>query len=252
MSDCLLAISGFVTYLIDKDDSFFKINTTLSLIALWSSAYWSSALGVFLYQKIAKARGFNSGLFYQRSLYVWSAACVLVPIVLIMVVFSYLGIIYTPNDNRFEKVASSSQHIIIYTCLEVVPFMVCMLINWISYIKQIQILKEFDLFTLVDLQPSKLLRYPIAQCLIFLPSLICKTIYIFLLYNSTFGNAIRMFGYYLAGFINTLAYGTQKSKEGAKSSMVTTKVFPASFDISDHITVSDEPEEMDEERYREL
>lgn len=84
ISNCVIAITGFLTYLIDQDDSFYRINTILSLIGLWSSAFWTSATNILFYKKIAKAGGFNSANFYQRTVYTWVFTCLFVPLILTM------------------------------------------------------------------------------------------------------------------------------------------------------------------------
>lgn len=84
LSNSVIAITGFLTFLIDQDDSFYRINIILSLIGLWSSAFWTSATNILFYKKIAKAGGFNSSNFYRKTLYAWAFTCLLIPLILTM------------------------------------------------------------------------------------------------------------------------------------------------------------------------
>ncbi len=82
VSDLFIAITGFLAYLIGKEDSFYSINSLLAVVAIWSSAYWTSSTAVLQYKKISKERGFNSGRFYEKSLKVWAALCLGIPIII--------------------------------------------------------------------------------------------------------------------------------------------------------------------------
>jgi len=80
LSDTLIAITGFLSFLVEKGDSFYEINSYLEILALWSSAFWVSTVAVLQYKKIAKERGFNSIKFYKKSMVVWFLLCVAFPL----------------------------------------------------------------------------------------------------------------------------------------------------------------------------
>jgi len=250
LSDFLIAITGFLTHFSPKYDTACACNIFLSLVGYWSSAFWSSATNILLYKKIAKAGGFNSGNFYQQSIYAWIGSCLFVPLILTLVVFNIIELHYAPSANRFEKRVSNSQNFIAFLLVEAIPFTFSILVSFVSSFKQIKILKELDVFHLMDISTFKLLRYPIAQCLVFLPSLICKTWYFQVPFTSKFFTAIRLFGYDLAGFIDSLVYRTQGfSIERSKKASFANKVFSHSFETTSRSSFSDECAYDEEEYY---
>jgi len=75
------------------------------------------------------------------------------------------------------------------------------------------------------------MKYPIAQSFIFLPSLCCKFWYIASPYSNVWFTAVRLFGYYLSGFVNAFVYRIQNpDSKQEKTSISTPKVFPSVYD----------------------
>lgn len=251
VSDLIIAITGFLAYLIDHNDSFYIINSFLALVAIWSSAYWTSTTGVLQYKKISKERGFNSGKFYDKSRKVWAVLCLAVPLIISIVLYG-LDIDYSVSDYRFNKVPNIVTYTPVFLLIEALPLIVSITVTFISYMKQIKILKEFELFDM-DINLSKLLKYPIAQSFIFLPSLGCKFFYIASPYTNVGFTAIRMFGYYLSGLINSFVYKIQTAEQQSeKSSIITPKVFPSVYDSRRQTMLESDGEKQSDDDYADL
>jgi len=219
-----------MTNFLDKEYNFYKIFLILTLIALWSSAFWSATLAVFLYKKISLARELDPRAFYIYSKRIWAFVCVFAPVMLFLVVFNIFGIKYSLNNNKFEFEANKLRYVLLFSGLEGLPFIASIFVTLISSIKKIRVIRQFDLSDFVEVHPWKLLRFPLGQALIFLPSLICRSLYLVSPYQSLILSSIRLFGYDLAGFINALVYGNQiKNLVSRKNSLVEPKMFPQGF-----------------------
>lgn len=158
---------------------------------------------------------------------------------------------YAPSDNRFTKHTNVNSNFTAFLLIEVIPFVFSIIVSFVSSAKQIKILKELGVFSVVDISSFKILRYPIAQCLIFLPSLICRSVYFQVAYTSLILTSVRLFGYYLAGFIDSIVYHTQSlSIERSKNSSITNhKVFPHSIGTAAQSSFGDENSFEDDEYY---
>jgi len=72
----------------------------------------------------------------------------------------------------------------------------------------------------MNVKATKLFYYPIAQCLVFIPGLICQLVYIFYAYESIFFNIIRLYGFRLAGLVNSGVYGLQRIQLGKSQASI--------------------------------
>jgi len=219
-----------MTNFLDREYNYYRIFLLLPIIALWSSAFWSATLAVYLYKKISLARGLDSKRFYLFGWRAWALTCLVLPTI-IMVVFNIYGIKYTLNFSRFEYEANKLQYILLFAGIEGLPFITSIFVVLISSIKKIRVIKEFELNEFVEVSPYKLLRFPFGQACIFLPGLICKALYMTSPYQNLIANSIRLFGYDLAGLINALVYGDQiKNLVNRKDSLIEQKVYPEGLD----------------------
>jgi len=143
-----------------------------------------------------------------------------------------MDIDYSVSDYRFNKIPNIVSYTPVFILIEALPLIASITVTFVSYMKQIKILKEFELFDMADINISKLMKYPLAQSFIFLPSLGCKFWYIASPYTNVGFTAIRMFGYYLSGLINSFVYKihTSEQQQSEKSSMIMPKVFPSVYD----------------------
>jgi len=73
--------------------------------------------------------------------------------------------------------------------------------------------------SMMNVKANNLFWYPIAQCLVFVPGLICQLVYAFYKYESTVFNVIRIYGFRLAGVVNSGVYGLQRLKLGKSQAM---------------------------------
>jgi len=229
ISDTLIALTGFTRYFIDHHDSFYQINTVLSLIALWSSNFFASTLAIFLYRKIARARGLNSPNFYKKSLIAWFITCFCLPVITYLVLFFGFGIQYSSlSDNKFKQITYHTTQIVLFIAFEAVPFVAGIFVTFLCAVKQINVLKELEIFDLGDISAMKILKYPFAQSLVFLPAVVCKSLFIFSPYTNILLRVIKLFGYDLAGVINGLTYNQQvKNLEARRESLLFSKITPA-------------------------
>jgi len=228
LSDFLIAITGFLTQFSPKNDQTCTLNIFLSLVGFWSSAFWSAIVAIFSYKKTANSHDFNSNSFFKRALAIWLITCVFIPL---LPVFGFMEARYLAND-KFCAISLDTSPIVLFLISEGIPIFTAIIITTIAYIKQVRALKKMPRFMLMimNVKANRLFYYPIAQCLVFIPGLICQLIYVFWTYDSTFLNIIRLYGFRLAGLVNSGVYGLQRVQLGkSQASILTTPTMAESL-----------------------
>jgi len=218
ISDFLIAITGFLTHFLPKTNEACSVSVFLSLVGFWSSAFWSATVAIFSYKKIVRSNELDSGKFFNISFALWTAICVAIPL---MPIFGLFGIRYVASEN-FCAISFNTSSLVLFLVSEGIPIMTALIVTAVFYIKQVRALKKMPNFVLsmMNVKANNLFWYPFAQCLVFVPGLICQLVYAFYRYDSTFFNVIRIYGFRLAGVVNSGVYGLQRVKLGKSQSVM--------------------------------